>query len=137
MKKSQNLFLMSKENIHKFYNEAAKNSPRLSKSIIKLQQEYIDAWKNVINYAMSLEHEYVTKLGCKINAINIIEEHVKEMIDISAQAYLNQNKITKCTEIATKNAFEAFNENTKSFVTLNEEILEYMITLFKLKAIHD
>ena len=123
----------SKENIYGLFHKGTIDSSEFSQPMKNLQQDYIDAWKNLINLTISLEREYITKLGYNTIATDVIQDHIMQMIETSAQAYLKQNKITKCTEITTESAFETFNENTKGFVSFNEEILEYLMSAFKLK----
>ena len=54
-KESKDLFGASKKNIERFFNEVEKSAPKYHQSVSKLQQDYIDAWKTVINSAISLE----------------------------------------------------------------------------------
>ena len=124
MYESKEITSLPKKN-YELFCKVMINSSDFSKFITKLQQEYIDAWKNVVRCTILL--------GCDANVTNIIQEHIEQMMDASGQAYIYQNKITKCTEIATKHIFETFNENTKSFASLNEEIMEYLMSMFEQK----
>ncbi len=58
---------------------------------------------------------------------------IRDITDISLQAYANQNKINVNTSEATKQAFKTFNQNTKSFATLNKEIMGYIMSVFEQK----
>jgi len=55
------------------------------------------------------------------------------MVELSNQAYIQQNKFTFDTVETTKDVFDIFNETTKSFASLNEEIMRYLMSLYDLK----
>ena len=130
---SKDLFGVSKKNVERFFNEVEKSAPRYHQSVVKLQQDYIDAWKTVINSAISLEQEYATKAGYKIDVPESVPKTIRDITDISLQAYASQNKIATDTSEATKQAFKTFNQNTKSFATLNKEIMGYIMSVFEQK----
>ncbi len=130
---SKDLFGVSKKNIDRFFNEVEKSSPKYHQSVAKLQQDYIDAWKTVINSAISLEQEYAIKAGYKTEVPESVLKTIRDITDFSLQAYTNQNKITTNTTEATKQAFKTFNQNTKSFATLNKEIMGYIMSVFEQK----
>ncbi len=130
---SKDLFGVSKKNVERFFNEVEKSAPRYHQSVVKLQQDYIDAWKTVINSAISLEQEYATKAGYKTDVSESVLKTIRDITDISLQAYASQNKIATDTSEATKQAFKTFNQNTKSFATLNKEIMGYIMSVFEQK----
>jgi hypothetical protein len=130
---SNDIFGISKKNIDRFFNEVEKSSPKYHQSVAKLQQDYIDAWKTVINSAISLEQEYAVKAGYKTEVPESVLKTIRDITDFSLQAYANQNKITTNTSEATKQAFKTFNQNTKSFATLNKEIMGYIMSVFEQK----
>ncbi len=130
---SKDLFGVSKKNVERFFNEVEKSAPRYHQSVVKLQQDYIDAWKTVINSAISLEQEYATKAGYKTDVPESVLKTIRDITDISLQAYSSQNKIATDTSEATKQAFKTFNQNTKSFATLNKEIMGYIMSVFEQK----
>ncbi len=130
---TKDIFGVSKKNIERFFTEIEKSSPKYHQSVAKLQQDYIDAWKTVINSAISLEQEYATNAGYKLEVPDSVLKTIRDITDISLQAYSNQNKISVDTSEATKQAFKTFNQNTKSFATLNKEIMGYIMSVFEQK----
>lgn len=131
---SQDIFGVSKKNVDRFFDQIEKSSPKYHQSVAKLQQDYMDAWKTVINSAISLEQEYAIKAGYKTEVPESVLKTIRDITDISLQAYANQNKITANTSEATKQAFKTFNQNTKSFATLNKEIMGYIMSIFEQKS---
>jgi hypothetical protein len=130
---TKDIFDVSKKNIERFFTEIEKSSPTYHQSVAKLHQDYIDAWKTVINSAISLEQEYATKAGYKLEVPDSVLKTIRDITDMSLQAYANQNKISVDTSEATKQAFKTFNQNTKSFATLNKEIMGYIMSVFEQK----
>ncbi len=137
MEKSSNelkdIFGVSKKNIERFFDEVEKSSPKYHQSVTKLQQNYIDAWKTVINLAISLEQEYAIKAGYKMEVPDSVLKTIRDITDFSLQAYAQQNKISANSTEITKQAFKTFNQNTKSFATLNKEIMGYIMSVFEQK----
>ncbi len=132
-KESKDLFGVSKKNIERFFNEVEKFTPKYHQSVAKLQQDYIAAWKTVINSAISLEQEYAIKAGYKTEVPDSVLRIIRDITDISLQSYVHQNKIAGDTSEATRQAFKTFNQNTKSFATLNKEIMGYIMSVFEQK----
>jgi len=58
---------------------------------------------------------------------------IRDITDVSLQAYAQQNKMSADATEATKQAFKTFNQNTKSFATLNREIMGYIMSVFEQK----
>ena len=133
-KNTEDVFTLTKQNISRFFNEVEKKSPEINQSLVKLQQNYIDAWKTVINSAISLEQEYVSKAGFMTNVPESVLQTIHDLTDASIQAYLQQNKLTINSAKATKQVFSTFNENTQSFATLNKEIMGYLMSVFEQKS---
>jgi hypothetical protein len=130
---SKNFFTISKKNTIQFFNETRRISPKYHQSIVNLQQDYIDAWKTVINSAISLEQEYATNTGFLTKVSETTLQTIRDMVKMSNQAYIQQNKLTFDTVKTTKDAFNIFNETTKSFALLNEEIMRYLMSIYDQK----
>ncbi len=132
--KKEDVFTLSKKNIRSFFNEIEKTSPEINQSLTKLQQNYIYSWKTLINSAISLEQECVTKSGFMIDVPESVLQTIHDLTEASIQAYLQQNKLTINSAEASKQIFSIFNENTQSFTRLNEEIMGYLMSVFEQKS---
>ena len=131
---SKDIFTATKKNVDKFFAEVENSSPKYHQTVEKLQKDYIDAWKTVINSAISLEQEYATKAGLNMDVPESTLKTIRDITDESIKAYAAQNKMSIDTAKATKQAFDMFNENTKSFAGLNREIMGYNISVFQPKS---
>ena len=130
----KDIFSVCKKNVDKFFSEIEKSTPRYQQSAAKLQQDYLNAWKSVINSAISLEQEYATKAGFNVDVPEATLTAIREVTQQAIKAYEVQNKVVTDTTGATNQAFNAFNENTKSFASLNKNIMGFMMSTIQQKS---
>jgi len=130
----KDIFSVCKKNVDKFFTEIEKSTPRYQQSAAKLQQDYLNAWKSVINSAISLEQEYATKAGFNLDVPEATLSAIREVTQQAIKAYESQNKVVVDTVEATNQAFNAFNENTKSFASLNKNIMGFMMSTIQQKS---
>ena len=124
----KDIFSVCKKNVDKFFSEIEKSAPPYQASVQKLQQDYINAWKSVINSAISLEQEYATKTGFNADVSQATKSAIQEITQQAIKAYTDQNKAIMNTTEITKQGFNAFNENTKSIASLNRNIMGLMMS---------
>ena len=124
----KDIFSVCKKNVDKFFSEIEKSTPRYQESLQKQQQDYLNAWKNVISSAISLEQEYATKAGFNVDVPEATLSAIREITQQALKTYEVQNKVATDTAQATKQAFNAFNENTKAFASLNKNIMGFMMS---------
>jgi len=126
-------FTESKKSINQLFSKIEKISPRYHQSLVTLQQEYIDLWRTLTNSLITIEQEYATQTGFLRSVPEFSLQIFQNMIEMSIQTYLQQNKYTLDITNYSKQAFLIFNQNTKIFFSLNKEILTYLIPTFKHK----
>jgi len=110
-----------------------KNQHHYQQLTSNIQQNYHEAWKNVINSSIALEQEYATKAGLKTDVPEGTLKAIQDITDQAIAVYTAQNKIAFDATDTTKKAFDAFNENTKSFATLNKNMMQLMMSVFTQK----
>ena len=130
---SKDVFTVCKQNVEKFFSEVKKSTPRYQLSVATLQQDYVEAWKNVINSAIALEQEYANKAGLNTEVPEATLKTIRDITEQAIKAYEDQNKIALDVTEETTKAFNAFNENTKSFVSLNRNIMDSIMFAFQQK----
>ncbi len=128
---SKDIFSICTKNVEKFFSEVEKSVPKYQESAAELQKNYIAAWKNVINSAIALEQEYATKAGLKVDVPEATMDAVRTITRQTSDALAAQNKAVTNSSEATKQAFNAFNENTKSFASLNRNIMGFMMSVLE------
>lgn len=128
---SKDIFSVCSKNVEKFFSEVEKSTPKYQESAAELQKKYIEAWKNVINSAIALEHEYATKAGLRVDVPDAAMDAVRTITRQASDALAAQNKAVANSAEATKLAFNAFNENTKLFASLNRNIMGFMMSVLE------
>jgi hypothetical protein len=130
---TKDVFTVCKKSVAKFFNEIEKSTPVYQQLASNIQQNYHEAWKNVINSSIALEQEYATKAGLKTDVPEATLKSIQEITEQAIAVYNAQNKIAYDATDSTKKAFDAFNENTKSFATLNKNLMQLMMSVFTQK----
>ncbi len=130
---SKDVFSVCQENVDKLFSGIRQSVPQYHQSITNVQQEYLQAYENVIDSTIILQKEYVKKAGI---AANIPEATLKVIHDTTEEfvkAASIQNQITLATIDATQQNIKTFNDNAKSFADLNRNILQSWISAFTTK----
>jgi spore coat polysaccharide biosynthesis protein SpsF (cytidylyltransferase family) len=132
--KSKDVFSVYQENVDKLFNGVEQSVPQYHQSITNVQQEYLQAYENVVDSTIALQKEYVQKAGI---AANIPEATLKVIHDTTEEfvkAASIQNQVTLATIDATQQNIKTFNDNAKSFADLNRNILQSWISVFTTKT---
>jgi len=127
----KDIYAVWTQSVAKFFDEAEKSTSQYRQSAATLQQEYLEAWKSVINSAIALEKEYASKAGLNAEVPEATLKTAREITEKAIQAYQTQNKLTETSTDMAKKAFQTFNDNTKSFASLNKEIMDSMMSVLQ------
>ena len=125
----KDIYTVWNQSVAKFFDEVEKSTSQYRQSVATLQQEYLEAWKSVINSAIALENEYAVKAGLNADVPEATLKTAREITEKTIKAYQTQSKITADSIDIVKKAFQAFNDNTKSFASLNKEIMDSMMSV--------
>ena len=129
-KNPKDVFSTYQENVDKLFNGVKQSVPQYHQSLTNVQQEYLQAFENVIDSTITLQQEYVKKAGI---ATNIPETTLKAIHDTTEEfvkAASLQNQMALTTIDATQQNIKTFNDNAKSFADLNRNILQSWISAF-------
>ncbi len=132
-KNSKDVFSVYQTNVDKLFNGVKQSVPQYHQSITNVQQEYLQAYENVVDSAITLQKEYARKAGI---ATNIPEATLKVIHDTTEEfvkAASIQNQIALATIDSTQQNIKTFNDNAKSFADLNRNILQSWISAFTTK----
>jgi len=125
----KDIYTVWNQSVAKFFDEVEKSTSQYRQSVATLQQEYLEAWKSVINSAIALEKEYAAKAGLNADVPEATLKTAREITEKAIKAYQTQSKIPADSIDIAKKAFQAFNDNTKSFASLNKEIMDSMMSV--------
>ncbi len=123
-------FSTYQENVDKVFTSIKQSVPQYHQSITNVQQEYLQAYENMVDSSITLQKEFAKKSGF---AANIPETTLKVMRDTTEEfvkAASIQNQIALATIDATQQNIKTFNDNAKSFADLNKNIMQSWISAF-------
>ena len=132
--KSKDVFSVYQENVDKLFNGIKQSVPQYHQSITNVQQEYLQAYENVVDSTIALQKQYVQKAGIAANipeaTLKVIHDTTEEFVKVTSI----QNQVTLATIDATQQNIKTFNDNAKSFADLNRNILQSWISVFTTKT---
>ena len=132
-KNPKDVFSVYQQNIDKLFSGIKQSVPQYHQSITNVQQEYLQAYENIVDSTITLQKEYAKKAGI---ATNIPEATLKVIHDTTEEfvkAASIQNQVALATIDATQQNIKTFNDNAKSFADLNRNILQSWISAFTTK----
>jgi len=132
-KNPKDVFSAYQENVDRLFNGVKQSVPQYHQSITNVQQEYLQAYENMVDSSITLQKEYVKKTGI---AADIPEATLKVIHDTTEEfvkAASIQNQIALATIDVTQQNIRTFNDNAKSFADLNRNILQSWISVFTTK----
>ena len=132
-KNPKDVFSAYQENVDRLFNGIKQSVPQYHQSITNVQQEYLQAYENMVGSSITLQKEYVKKTGI---AADIPEATLKVIHDTTEEfvkATSIQNQIALTTIDVTQQNIKTFNDNAKAFADLNRNILQSWISAFSTK----
>jgi len=129
----KDVFSVYQQNVDKLFSGIKQSVPQYHQSITNVQQEYLQAYENIVDSTITLQKEYAKKAGI---ATNIPEATLKVIHDTTEEfvkATSIQNQIALATIDATQQNIKTFNDNAKSFADLNRNILQSWISAITTK----
>ena len=130
---SKDIFSVYQENVDKLFNGIKQSVPQYHQSITNVQQEYLQAYENVVDSTIALQKEYVKKAGIASNVPDATLKVIHDTTEEFVKAASIHNQITLATIDATQQNIKTFNDNVKSFADLNKNILQSWISAFTTK----
>ena len=132
--KSKDVFSVYQENVDKIFNGIRQSVPQYHQSITNVQQEYLQAYENMVDSTITLQKEYVQKAGIAANIPEATLKVIRDTTEEFVKAASIQNQVTLATIDATQQNIKTFNDNAKSFADLNKNILQSWISAFNTKT---
>ena len=130
----KDIFSVYQQNVDKFFNGIRTSVPQYHQAITNVQQEFIQAYENIADSAVSLQKQYAKKAGVAANVpeatIKVIQDTTEEIV----KATSIQNQVTLATIDAVQQNIKTFNDNANSFAELNRNILQSWISVFSTKT---
>ena len=130
---SKDIFSIYQKNINKIFYGVKKSVPKYHQSITNLQQEYFQAFENIVDFSITLQKEFVTKDNVASDVPSITLKMINDATEEFVKIFSIQNQIVLASIDTTQQNIKTFNDNIKSFVELNKNILQSWISIFTIK----
>jgi len=124
------VFATVEETVEKQVKTVEKSFPNYQTSVTSLQQEYTEAFQNIVDSTIALQREFANKTGINTalpeateSAVNKTNEQINKVQDV-------QNKIALATIDATRQNIKTFNEIAEAFAVLNKSVMQSWVTAF-------
>jgi len=130
---TKDMFSVYQENVDKIFSGIRHSVPQYHQSITNVQQEYLQAYENIVDSTITLQKEYAKKAGIVTNIPQTALKACHDTAEEFVKAATIQNQIILATIDATQQNIKTFNDNAKSFADLNRNILQSWIHAFTTK----
>ena len=132
-KNPKDVFSAYQENVDRLFNGIKQTVPQYHQSITNVQQEYLQAYENMVDSSITLQKEYVKKTGIAADVPEATLKVIHDTTEEFVKAASIQNQIALATIDVTQQNIKTFNDNAKSFADLNRNILQSWISVFTTK----
>ena len=132
-KNSKDIFSVYQQNVDKLFNGIKQAVPQYHQSITNVQQEYLQAYENIVDSTITLQREYAKKAGIATNIPEATLKVIRDTTEEFVKAASIQNQVALATIDATQQNIKTFNDNAKSFADLNRNVLQSWISAFATK----
>ena len=123
-------FSVYQQNVDKIFTSIKQSVPQYHQSITNVQQEYLQAYENIVDSSIAMQKEYAKRFGIAANIPETAIKAIRDSTEEFAKAASIQNQIALATIDATQQNIKTFNDNAKSFADLNRNILQSWISVF-------
>ena len=130
---SKDIFSIYQKNINKIFYGVKKSVPKYHQSITNLQQEYFQAFENIVDFSITLQKEFVTKDNVVSDVPSTTLKMINDATEEFGKIFSIQNQIVLASIDTTQQNIKTFNDNIKSFVELNKNISQSWISVFTTK----
>ncbi len=121
-------FSVYQQNVDKLFTSIKQSVPQYHQSITNVQQEYLQAYENIVDSSIALQKEYAKRFGMGANLPENTIKVIRDSTEEFTKAASIQNQIALATIDATQQNIKTFNDNAKSFADLNKNILQSWIS---------
>ena len=123
-------FSVYQQNVDKLFSSIKQSVPQYHQSITNVQQEFLQAYENMVDSSITLQKELSKKSGVSTAipeaALKVMRDTTEEIV----KAASIQNQMALATIDATQQNIKTFNDNAKSFAELSKNIMQSWISTF-------
>jgi len=132
-KEANDIYSVYQQSIDKYFKEAKLNAATYLQSVSDLQQEIVEARKNNVQSAISLQKTMADKLGTNTKVPDESLKVVTAIAEQSTKAWNLQNQLMRTSLETLTSNIQAFNDNSQTFAELNSKLIDSWTSIFKQK----
>ena len=121
-------FAAFQQSSNKYFADIENSKQRYQQATSDLQDEYIKAWKNVVNANISLQKEFANKTGFNSNLPEATQNVIENITESVIKTRSVRDQIAVATIEAAKKNIKAWNDNANTFADLNRNIMQSWIS---------
>jgi len=121
-------FAAFQQSSNKYFADVENSVQRYQQATSDLQDEYIKAWKNVVNANISLQKEFANKTGFDSNLPEATRNIIENITESVIKTRSVRDQIGVATIEAAKKNIKAWNDNANTFADLNRNIMQSWIS---------
>ena len=127
---TSNVFAVYEQDVSSAFANVEKTIPIYNQAVTSFQQEYLKSYENAVASAISVQKEIVDKTGINFSVPNAVLNVIRDANKQAAKAYSVQNQSVLAIIDAAQQNIKALNDNTKTFVDMNKNIIQSWIQSF-------
>jgi len=123
-------FATFQQSSNKYFADVENSVQRYQQATSDLQDEYIKAWKNVVNANISLQKEFANKTGFNSNLPEATQNVIENITENVIKTRSVRDQIAVATIETAKKNIKTWNDNANTFADLNRNIMQSWISAF-------
>ena len=125
----KDIFVSMAESFDKIHNSIEQSTPVYTQSLSNLQQEYLTAWKNMMCSNITLQQEYVKKIGLGTESMEITTQVIQKVTDEMLKGLKIQSKFIQTWLDTSKQNIHRINENSITFTEVNKKFINSLTSV--------
>ena len=125
----KDIFVSIGESFDKIHNSIEQSTPVYTQSLSNLQQEYLTAWKNMMCSNITLQKEYVKKIGLNTESKEITTQVIQKVTDEMIKGLKIQSKFIQTWLDTSKQNIHRINENSITFTEVNKKFINSLTSV--------
>ncbi len=125
----KDIFVSIGESFDKIHNSIEQSTPVYTQSLSNLQQEYLTVWKNMMCSNITLQKEYVKKIGLNTESKEITTQIIQKVTDEMLKGLKIQSKFIQTWLDTSKQNIHRINENSTTFTEVNKKFINSLTSV--------
>ncbi len=129
----KDVFVSMAESFDKIHSSIEQSTPVYTQSLSNLQQEYLTAWKNMMCSNITLQQEYVKKIGLGTESMEITTQVIQKVTDEMLKGLKIQSKFIQTWLDTSKQNIHRINENSITYTEVNKKFINSLTSVSDFK----